>query len=265
MSFRVAVINRKGGVSKTTTVLCLADHLQQRGRSVLVVDMDPQGNATLGFDVAVGGDVPEVYDILGAHRPGQAAAAASPAGRHWTGDGRLEVIPSSTRTAHFEIGEVIAAEMRLRAALDDGGDAEFDFTLIDCPPALGRLTVNALAAAHAVLIPAEPAVFAVDGLREMLGTIGQVQEQLNPTLDILGILPTRTPFPFTTEAGNQLRDLSEQLGDLVLTDLAVPLKKTIPESQTAGAPLSRFTTMETDPAYRAYSGVTDLLEDAARG
>jgi chromosome partitioning protein len=181
----VAVANQKGGVGKTTTAINLATSIAVSGRRVLLVDVDPQGNLTSGVGCkgqrAEGGTVYEA--LLTDAEPKRFVLA--------TGVANLSIIPADRNLtgAEIEMVSIDARERRLRRVLDPLR-AEFDDIFIDCPPSLGLLTLNALVAADAVLIPLHCEYFALEGLAELVGTMRRVRGALNPALDIEGVLLT---------------------------------------------------------------------------
>jgi len=182
----VSISNQKGGVGKTTTAVNLAAALALAGQRVLVVDFDPQGNASSGLgypraDVSMG-----VYDVLMGFRDLDSV-------RMPTAIDRLEVVPATVDLvgAEVELVNEPRREFRLRKVLGDAHD-DFDWVLIDCPPSLGLLTLNAFVASDSVLIPLQAEYFAMEGLGELLRTVRLVQRKLHPDLEREGILITMT-------------------------------------------------------------------------
>ena len=180
----IAVVTQKGGVGKTTSAVNLAACLGEMGKKCLLVDVDPQGNATSGVGVDKRGVKKSTYDLLMGETNGTAAVLKTPFENLW-------IIPSSLALAGAEIEmvEVPHREKRLKAALAPCRE-QFDFILIDCPPALGLLTLNALVAADTFLIPAQPEYYALEGLSQLIATVRQVKRLYNPTLELEGVLFT---------------------------------------------------------------------------
>ena len=179
----VAVTNQKGGVGKTTTSVNLCACLAELGKKVLMVDLDPQGNASSGFGIDKA-EVPKtVYDVLVAGYPADKTIVASEFG--------VDVIPASIDLAGAEVELVptISREMKLKRALDPLRPA-YDYIYIDCPPTLGLLTLNALTAADAILLPIQCEFYALEGVSQLIKTIEMVQVNLNPSLVIEGVLLT---------------------------------------------------------------------------
>jgi len=182
MARTVAIANQKGGVGKTTTAVNLGASLAAAERRVLVVDIDPQGNASSGLGYPPGSVERGVYDVLLDGVPAQELTKT-------TGLPFLRLLPAHRDLVGAELELVGEAdrEMRLRNALKTVGD-EYDFIFIDTPPSLGLLTLNALVAADAVIIPLQCEYYALEGLGQLVATINMVKERLNPTLEIEGIL-----------------------------------------------------------------------------
>jgi chromosome partitioning protein len=184
MAHIVAFANQKGGTAKTTTVTNLAGVLNELGRRVLLVDLDPQASLTIGFGVDVSGLRETVYEVM----IGDTALrdVIVPVREY------VDLAPANINlsVAELQLVSEIRREDRLRHALAPIRDA-YDYILVDCPPSLGLLTLNALAAADSVLIPMSCDYYALVGVRLLLDTLRRVQERLNPDLAVLGVLPTR--------------------------------------------------------------------------
>ncbi|MDO9395216.1 MAG: ParA family protein [Herbiconiux sp.] len=188
----LTVANQKGGVGKTTTTVNLAAALAREGARVLVIDLDPQGNASTALGVDHRGDKPSVYDVLIRDEPMGAVVQQSPESE------RLFCLPATIHLAGAEIELVpmVAREQRLRVSLDrflteqDEAGQPFHYVLIDCPPSLGLLTINAFVAAREVLIPIQCEYYALEGLSQLLNNISMIERHLNPSLAVSTILLT---------------------------------------------------------------------------
>lgn len=196
----VAIVNQKGGVGKTTTAVNLGTALAAVGEKVLLIDLDPQGNASTGLGVTKHQRVHGTYDlIIDRRRIADVTVATAIPG--------LSIIPSSIDLtgAELELVGMSEREYRLRAAIRDR-KADYGYILIDCPPALGLLTLNALTAADAVLVPLQCEFYALEGLSHLMRTIERVRKNLNPRLEIQGLVLT-------------MFDKRNSLSDLVASDV----------------------------------------------
>lgn len=228
----VAITNQKGGVGKTAVTLGLASAATATGLSTLVIDLDPQGNATSGLGV----DDPELTagDVLYADQVGVAVDAVQRSA--WQG---VAVVPANLALAQREADTQLGAELRLRKALDSPElTALFDLVLIDCQPSVGKLVSNALIAATGVIIVTEPGIDASTGVARTLETIDRVREFYNPTLAVLGVVVNKVPAR-GREAGFRAAEITAALGDQVWEPM-LPLRALMSEARGARLPIHSY-------------------------
>jgi chromosome partitioning protein len=239
----MVVANQKGGVGKTTTTVNLAAALAQHGQRVLVIDLDPQGNASTALAIGHHRGTPSIYDALVDARPLQEIAQQSP--EH---EG-IWVVPSTIDLAGAEIELVstVARENRLRRAIRSHpqigaeGEDRFDYLLIDCPPSLGLLTLNALVAAEEMFIPIQAEYYALEGVGQLLETVEMVRAHLNPDLHISTVLMTM--YDARTNLSRAVaEEVRNHFGDLVLST-SIPRSVRVSEAPSFGQ-----TVMTYDPA-----------------
>lgn len=243
----LSIANQKGGVGKTTTAISLGAALALKGRSVLIVDLDPQGNATSGLGMRRALIDRSVYGVLLRDEIVADVALATAV------DG-LKLLPSGPEMAGAEVELVpaLAREFRLRSALEPA--AGFEFILIDCPPSLGLLTINALTASDAVLVPVQCEYYAMEGLAQLMATIQGVKRHLNPKLEILEIILTMA------DSRNRLSmevvdEVQRHFPDLV-SRVRIPRAVRLAEAPSHGMPIATY-----DPQSRGAVAYAELADD----
>lgn len=238
---RVLVLaNQKGGVGKTTTAINLGTALAAIGESVLVIDMDPQGNASTGLGVDYQERENSVYHVMCGEAPLSDAIRPTAVPRLHIAPSVLDLLGVELEIAdehdrNFRLRNAIETYVR-RAEQDDTGEyARFSYVLIDCPPSLNLLTINAMAAANAILVPLQCEFFALEGLSQLLRTVDQVKQQLNPALSIHGIILTM--FDARNNLSNQVvEDVRGHMGDMVY-DTIIPRNVRVSEAPSYGKPV----------------------------
>jgi chromosome partitioning protein len=248
----IAIANQKGGVGKTTTAVNMGAALAEIGYRVLIIDLDPQGNATTGLGVDARNLDASIYDVVLREAPIEDCIEP-------TSLKNLFVVPATIDLAGAEIELVplFSRELRLRRALESVHD-DFEFVLIDCPPSLGLLTVNGLAAATEVVVPIQCEYYALEGLGQLLRNVNLVQGNLNPTLELSAIVLTM--YDGRTKLADQVAlDVREHFGDKVCRNV-VPRTVRLSEAPSYGQPIILF-----DPSSRGALAYRELAKEVSGG
>jgi chromosome partitioning protein len=247
----VAIANQKGGVGKSTTAVSLGAALAELGYRVLVIDMDPQGNASTGMGIRHEAREASVYDVIVAEAPLQDAIVRTPI------EG-LHAIPSTIDLAGAEIELVsqFSRETRLKKALDPIREGLYDFVLLDCPPSLGLLTVNALTAAEELIVPIQCEYYALEGLGQLLRNVNLVQQNINPGLRLSGIVMTMFD-PRTKLSEQVVEEVQRFFGDLVY-DVIIPRTVRLSEAPGYGQPITVY-----DPRSKGAETYRQLAREVA--
>jgi len=244
----ISVTNQKGGVGKTTTSINLAASLVKRGKRILLIDMDPQGNASVGCGIELEEVGSTIYDLLLLETTAKEAIVNSESG--------IDLITANgdLAGAQVELLNEIGRELRLQKALAQVQD-DYDYIFIDCPPALNVLTINALVASGSVMIPMQCEYFALEGLSALISTIRKIRETLNPALRIEGLL--RTMFDGRNSLSNEVsKQLQTHFGDKVYQTV-IPRNVRLAEAPSYGEPALIYA--PTSKGAKAYLALADEL------
>jgi chromosome partitioning protein len=244
MSRVIAVLNQKGGVGKTTSTINIAAGIAKAGLRVLVIDLDPQANATSGFSVDKSKLTVSIYDVLVAKAPAVTTIVK-------TSTQGIDIIPATTSlaAAEQELVSVMSRESVLKQAIEG---LDYDIVLIDCPPSLGLLSINALVAADKVLVPVQAEFYALEGLGLLIQTIQRVQAGLNPQLELLGIVMTMVDSR-NALSGQVIDEVKKHFGEYVF-DTHIPRNVRLAESPSFGKTI--FEHDKWSKGARAYKSLT---------
>jgi chromosome partitioning protein len=244
----IAIANQKGGVGKTTTAVNLSSCLGYKGKKVLIIDIDPQGNTTSGLGVDKKNIKRSIYDVLINDEKIKNALVD-------TSIENLKLCPSNIQLAgaEVELVSVISRETRMKVAISEIRD-QFDFVLIDCPPSLGLLTVNSLTAADTILVPIQCEYYALEGLSQLMDTVRLVQKHLNPILDVEGVVLTM--FDARTNLSIQVvEEVKKHFRNKVYRTV-IPRNVRLSEAPSFGLPIILY-----DPKSKGSECYMDLAEE----
>ncbi|MDQ3294168.1 MAG: AAA family ATPase [Actinomycetota bacterium] len=248
----MAVANQKGGVGKTTTTVNLSACLADLGYRVLVVDLDPQGNASTGLGINIRDLSHSMYDVLLHDLPLDDCVEATSVRNLFVAPANLDLAG-----AEIELVPAFSRELKLRSALAQVRD-DYDFVLIDCPPSLGLLTVNSMAAATEVLVPIQCEYYALEGLGQLLRNVGLVQKNLNPDLEVSAIVCVM--YDARTKLADQVvQEVRSHFGESVCRTV-IPRTVRLSEAPSYGQPISAF-----DPTSRGAIAYRELAKEVSGG
>ena len=228
----IALANQKGGVGKTTTAVNLGADLATLGKRVLLVDADAQGNATSGVGISKADISKDIYDVLVNEEPIVNTIMH-------TNHKDLDIVPATIQLsgAEIELTPQLAREIRLKQALETVED-QYDYVLIDCPPSLGLITINAFTASNSILIPVQSEYYALEGLSQLLNTIALVRKHFNPDLKVEGVLLTM--YDARTNLGAQVNEEVRNYFKDSVYDTIIPRNVRLSEAPSFGMPISDY-------------------------
>lgn len=248
----IAILNQKGGVGKTTTTINLAAYLAREGKSVLICDIDPQGNTTSGLGLDKQNVNPTLYDVLISRTEVSKAICRVKS--------KIDIIPSNSDLAGAEI-QLVPLERREYVLSHVLGGLSYDYILIDCPPSLGLLSVNALTAANEVLIPVQAEYYAMEGLSQLLSVVQHIRSSLNPNINILGVVITM--FDSRNSLSDQVKaELRTHFGDKLFKTV-IPRNVRLAEAPSFGRSIAEHD--KWSKGARAYKALAKEVEEKIYG
>ncbi len=248
MAKKIAIVNQKGGVGKSTTAINLGASLAEQGRKVLIVDIDPQGNATSGLGLEKSDLEYSIYDALINDTPLNKIIKP-------TGHDDFYILPANIDLAgaEIELVSIMSRESRLKKKINES-NIEFDYIFFDCPPSLGLLTLNALTASDHIIVPIQCEYYALEGLGQLMQTVELVQSNLNPELTLLGVVLTMNDAR-TNLSSQVIEEVKKYFGKDVFNTI-IPRNVRLSEAPSFGEPIVTY-----DPSSRGAKAYKDLAKE----